>query len=299
MKIVRRGALPVGGDSGLDSVRDGSPWPATSDAGAARRGRAARRAAGLRRPRAGASSTLRHRAAEGRARRRQRHGRHMLAPILDRLPILAVRCFTSSPTAASRTTSRTRCWRRTGSSSSTRARARAPTSASPSTATATAASSSTTTGEFVPGRLHHGADRRADAGARPGATIIYDVRASPGRARARRAPGRPAVPSRVGHAYIKHRIRQEDALFAGEVSGHYYFRDFYGVDTGIVPRSRARARLARGGKLSELLAPLQRGPPPLRRDQLEGAGRAAEAAGAEGALRADRRRWTRLAPRRL
>ena len=41
--------------------------------------------------------------------------------------------------------------------------------------------------------------------------------------------------NRVGHAYIKHRMREEDALFAGEVSAHYYFRDFTQADTGVVP----------------------------------------------------------------
>ena len=70
--------------------------------------------------------------------------------------------------------------------------------------------------------------------------------------------GGRAVASRVGHAFIKHRMRQENALFAGEVSGHYYFRDFYGVDTGVVPALVVLELVSRaGGKLSELLAPLQ------------------------------------------
>jgi len=47
--------------------------------------------------------------------------------------------------------------------------------------------------------------------------------------------GGTAIASRVGHAFIQARMRKENALFAGEVSGHYYFRDFYSVDTGIVP----------------------------------------------------------------
>ena len=41
--------------------------------------------------------------------------------------------------------------------------------------------------------------------------------------------------NRVGHAFIKHRMRKEDAVFAGEVSAHYYFRDFTQADTGVVP----------------------------------------------------------------
>ncbi len=41
--------------------------------------------------------------------------------------------------------------------------------------------------------------------------------------------------NRVGHAFIKQRMRQEDGIFAGEVTGHYYFRDFYYADNGFIP----------------------------------------------------------------
>ena len=69
--------------------------------------------------------------------------------------------------------------------------------------------------------------------------------------------GGTAIASRVGHAFIKHRMRKENALFAGEVSGHYYFRDFYAVDTGIVPALVVLELVSRAGvRLSELLAPL-------------------------------------------
>ena len=62
--------------------------------------------------------------------------------------------------------------------------------------------------------------------------------------------------NRVGHAFIKARMRKEDAVFAGEVSGHYYFRDFYYCDTGIVPALVLLELISvRGRKLSELLAP--------------------------------------------
>src|SRR3712207_9053294 len=60
----------------------------------------------------------------------------------------------------------------------------------------------------------------------PGAKIIYDVRASwavPDTVE--RAGGVPLI-NRVGHAFIKHRMREDGAVFGGEVSGHYYFRDF-------------------------------------------------------------------------
>ena len=62
--------------------------------------------------------------------------------------------------------------------------------------------------------------------------------------------------NRVGHAYIKHRMREEGAVFGGEVSGHYYFRDFTQADSGVVPFLLMLELISkRGKKLSELLAP--------------------------------------------
>ncbi len=64
--------------------------------------------------------------------------------------------------------------------------------------------------------------------------------------------------NRVGHAFIKHRMRAEDALFAGEVSGHYYFRDFFQADSGVVPFLLMLDRVSRAGKpLSEILRPFR------------------------------------------
>src|SRR5204863_6364079 len=69
----------------------------------------------------------------------------------------------------------------------------------------------------------------------PGALILYDVRASRGvRDTVERAGGR-AERNRVGHAFFKTRMRQDGAAFGGEVSGHYYFRDFYCADSGTLP----------------------------------------------------------------
>jgi phosphomannomutase len=68
--------------------------------------------------------------------------------------------------------------------------------------------------------------------------------------------GGTALENRVGHAFIKARLRKEDAVFAGEVSGHYYFKDFYFCDTGIVPALVMLELISRSGKrLSELLQP--------------------------------------------
>jgi phosphomannomutase len=90
----------------------------------------------------------------------------------------------------------------------------------------------------------------------PDEAILYDVRAS--RAvedTVRRAGGVPHV-NRVGHAFFKGRMREEGSLFGGEVSGHYYFRDFYCADSGTIPALLVLEMLATGqAKMSELLAP--------------------------------------------
>jgi phosphomannomutase len=86
--------------------------------------------------------------------------------------------------------------------------------------------------------------------------ILYDVRAS--RAvpdTVTRAGGTPHI-NRVGHAFFKTRMRKEGSLFGGEVSGHYYFRDFYCADSGTIPALLVLELLSRTGRsMSELLAP--------------------------------------------
>jgi len=92
----------------------------------------------------------------------------------------------------------------------------------------------------------------------PGAKIIYDVRASWAVADTIRRSGGVPLMERVGHAFIKRRMAEEGALFAGEVTGHYYFQDFFSADTGIVPSLVMLELLSRRGqRLSELLAPLE------------------------------------------
>jgi phosphomannomutase len=67
------------------------------------------------------------------------------------------------------------------------------------------------------------------------ADVVYDLRASWAVRDAIIAAGGRPHENRVGHAFIKRRMRELDALFAGEVSGHYYFRDFSYADTGLIP----------------------------------------------------------------
>jgi phosphomannomutase len=91
----------------------------------------------------------------------------------------------------------------------------------------------------------------------PGETILYDVRASRAVADTVEAEGGTALINRVGHAFFKQRMRTEGGIFGGEVSGHYYFRDFYCADSGTIPALLILEELSlQGVKMSELLAPL-------------------------------------------
>ncbi|TMM15736.1 MAG: phosphomannomutase/phosphoglucomutase [Actinobacteria bacterium] len=90
----------------------------------------------------------------------------------------------------------------------------------------------------------------------PGEAILYDVRAS--RAVPDSVTDAGGVPyvNRVGHAFFKTRMRAEGSLFGGEVSGHYYFRDFYCADSGTIPALLILELLASERRsLSALLAP--------------------------------------------
>jgi phosphomannomutase len=114
------------------------------------------------------------------------------------------------------------------------------------------------TGEFVPGDFVTALLAELMLEKHPGAKIIYDVRASWAvRETIERAGGTPLM-NRVGHAFIKHRMREEDAVFAGEVSGHYYFRDYYQADSGVIPFLLMLELISkRDWPLSELLRPFR------------------------------------------
>ncbi len=109
-------------------------------------------------------------------------------------------------------------------------------------------------GYFVPGDFDTALLAESILEREPGGKVIYDVRASWAVPETiERAGGVPLV-NRVGHAYIKHRMREEDAVFAGEVSAHYYFRDFSQADSGVIPFLLMLELISkRGRKLSEIL----------------------------------------------
>ena len=114
------------------------------------------------------------------------------------------------------------------------------------------------TGRFVDGDFLTALLAESVLARHPGADILYDVRAS------RAVPdlvtrlGGHAHVNRVGHAFFKRRMRDEGAAFGGEVSGHYYFRDFYNADSGTIPALLILELLSRRGvRLSGLLEPLR------------------------------------------
>jgi phosphomannomutase len=114
------------------------------------------------------------------------------------------------------------------------------------------------TGEFVPGDFVTALLAETTLEKEPGGKILYDVRASwavPDTVE--RAAGIPLV-NRVGHAFFKHRMREEGAIFGGEISGHYYFREFHQADSGTIPALLMLELVSkRGQRLSEILQPFR------------------------------------------
>jgi phosphomannomutase len=116
------------------------------------------------------------------------------------------------------------------------------------------------TGEFVDGDFLTALLAQSLLGKAPvpGEAVLYDVRASRAVPDTVRAAGGVPHVNRVGHAFFKTRMRTEGSLFGGEVSGHYYFREFYCADSGTIPALLILELLSREGRsLSELLAPLR------------------------------------------
>ena len=113
-------------------------------------------------------------------------------------------------------------------------------------------------GHFVPGDFLTALMGQYYLEKYPGANVLYDVRASwavPDLIKA--ASGTPMM-ERVGHAFIKARMAKENAVFAGEVTGHYYFKDFFYADSGIIPSLIIMEMMSKKkASLSELLAPLE------------------------------------------
>jgi phosphomannomutase len=256
MKIVRRGALPVGGESGLLDVRDRamsgfdttggqSPglvqkydvWPAFVD-----------RVLSL----VDVSSIKPLRvvvdAANGMAG-------VMLPPVLERLPIEAVRCY-FEPDGSFPNHEPNPLLPENREFIVAKTREEKADFGVAFDGDADRCFFVDDTGEFVPGDFVTALFAESILERNPGEKVIYDVRASWAVPETiERAGGVPLV-NRVGHAYIKHRMRSDDAIFAGEVSGHYYFRAFSQADSGVIPFLLMLELVSRRDRpLSEILRP--------------------------------------------
>jgi phosphomannomutase len=265
MKIVRAGALPVGGDSGLLDVRDralGTDRLGTDPLGSVPAGAAGSietldiwptfvdRVLSFIDPDALRPLKVVIDAANGMAGA-------MLPPVLERLPIEAVRCyfepdgsFPNHEPNPLLPENREFIVRKTLEENADLGVA--------FDGDADRCFFVDDTGEFVPGDFATALFAENVLEKEPGATVIYDVRASWAVPETIERAGGTAVVNRVGHAFIKERMREVAAAFAGEVSGHYYFRDFSQADTGVVPFLVMLERISKGGtKLSELLRPFR------------------------------------------
>jgi phosphomannomutase len=113
-------------------------------------------------------------------------------------------------------------------------------------------------GEFIAGDFVTALLAEAFLIKHPGAKVVYDVRASYAVKDIVAKYGGTALMNRVGHAFFKRRMREEGAIFGGEVTGHYYFRDNFYADNGFIPALLILELMSRKGQtLRELLAPLR------------------------------------------
>ena len=113
------------------------------------------------------------------------------------------------------------------------------------------------TGEFVSGDFVTALLAEAFLIKHPGATIIYDLRASHAVKDVVAGYGGTSLMNRVGHAFFKRRMRETNGIFGGEVTGHYYFRDNFFADNGFIPALLILELMSRKGQtLHELLRPL-------------------------------------------
>jgi phosphomannomutase len=254
MKIVRAGALPVGGESGLLDVRD----RALAGFGAVeRRGRVEERDVypgfvdkALSFVDTSALRPLRVviDAANGMAGA-------MLPPVLERLPIDVVTCY-FDPDGSFPNHEPNPLLPENRAFIVEKTRAEGADLGVAYDGDADRCFFVDDTGEFVPGDFVTALLAESILAKEPGGKVIYDVRASWAVPETIERAGGTALVNRVGHAYIKHRMRQEQAVFGGEVSAHYYFRDFSQADSGVVPFLLMLELISKKGqRLSQILAP--------------------------------------------
>ena len=255
MKVVRRGALPVGGDSGLLEIRDRAEAARWRDVpqGEIREediwGPFVEQVLSF--VDVDALSPLRIviDAANGMAGR-------MLAPVLERLPMLEVeRCyFEPDGTFPNHEPNPLLPENREFIVGKTREGADFGVAFDGDGDRCFFVDDS---GEFVPGDFATALFAETILAREPGGRVIYDVRASWAVPEVIEQAGGVPLVNRVGHAFIKQRMREENAVFAGEVSAHYYFRDFSQADSGVVAFLLMCELVSRRGPLSEILRPFR------------------------------------------
>ncbi len=103
-------------------------------------------------------------------------------------------------------------------------------------------------GRFIEGYYLVGLLAETLLARQPGAKIIHDPRLTWNTIEQVRAAGGVPVQSKTGHAFIKERMRLEDALYGGEMSAHHYFRDFAYCDSGMIPWLLIAELLCRSGQ---------------------------------------------------
>ncbi|MDX1657080.1 MAG: phosphomannomutase, partial [Candidatus Competibacteraceae bacterium] len=108
-------------------------------------------------------------------------------------------------------------------------------------------------GRFIEGYYLVGLLAESLLARHPGERIIHDPRLTWNTIESVRAAGGIAVQSKTGHAFIKERMRQENALYGGEMSAHHYFRDFAYCDSGMIPWLLVAELVSRRGPLSQLV----------------------------------------------
>jgi phosphomannomutase len=114
------------------------------------------------------------------------------------------------------------------------------------------------TGDFISGDFITALLAQAFLLKHPGSTILYDLRASHAVRDTVAEHGGTSLMNRVGHAFFKRRMRETNAIFGGEVTGHYYFRDNFYADNGFIPALLILELMSkRGLSLRDLLAPLR------------------------------------------
>jgi phosphomannomutase len=253
MKVVRRGALPVGGESGLAEIREGALagfgdptgagsvreldiWPAYVE-----------RVLSFVEPDTIARLKVVIDAANGMAG-------VMLPPVLERLPqVEAVRCY-FEPDGTFPNHEPNPLLPENREFIVERTTAEAADFGVAFDGDADRCFFVDDQGEFVPGDFVTALLAESVLAKEPGAKIIYDVRASWAVPETIENAGGVPLVNRVGHAYIKHRMREEGAAFGGEVSGHYYFRNFSQADSGVIPFLLMLELVSqKGQKLSEIL----------------------------------------------